>query len=71
MERQADRVTRMSWPPPWWLLLLAIMVLAAIVRLYGIAAEALWLDETTSLMLARMDVPSLLRWTANHLHPRV
>lgn len=69
MERRSDRVTRMSWPPPWWLLLLAIMALAVIVRLYGIAAEALWLDETTSLMLARMDVPSLIRWTANDIHP--
>jgi mannosyltransferase len=50
-------------------LLLGILVLAAVARLYGMARESLWLDEATSLMLARMDVPTLVEWTALDIHP--
>jgi mannosyltransferase len=49
--------------------LAAILLLALGLRLYGISAEALWLDEATSLMLARMDVPTLIQWTALDIHP--
>ena len=49
--------------------LVAILVLAVVARVYGIAVESLWLDEATSLMLARMDVPTLVKWTLLDLHP--
>ena len=45
------------------------LVLATVLRLYGISTESLWLDEATSLMLARMDAPTLVRWTALDIHP--
>jgi mannosyltransferase len=45
------------------------LILATALRLYGIANESLWLDEATSLMLARMDIPSLVQWTALDIHP--
>jgi 4-amino-4-deoxy-L-arabinose transferase-like glycosyltransferase len=49
--------------------LVALLALAAGVRLWGIARESLWLDEATSLLLARMDLRSLIAWTANDIHP--
>jgi mannosyltransferase len=38
-------------------------------RLFGIGNESLWLDEATSLILARMDLPGLVQWTAQDVHP--
>lgn len=49
--------------------LLGVGLLALALRLYGIAAESLWLDEATSLMLARMSIPTLVEWTALDIHP--
>ena len=49
--------------------LLGIVVIAVAARLYGIARESLWLDEATSLMLARMDLPELVEWTSSDVHP--
>jgi 4-amino-4-deoxy-L-arabinose transferase-like glycosyltransferase len=43
--------------------------LALGLRVYGISTEALWLDEATSLLLARMQVPTLIEWTALDIHP--
>ena len=54
---------------PEHLLLSVILVVAAVARLYGIAKESIWLDESTSLMLARMDIPTLIEWTALDIHP--
>lgn len=51
------------------LFLIATLLLAGLLRFYGIARESLWLDEATSLMLARMDVPTLIAWTALDIHP--
>jgi uncharacterized membrane protein len=51
------------------LALAGVVALAVVARLYGIASESLWLDETTSLMLARMDLAALTRWTSLDLHP--
>ncbi|MFH1085253.1 MAG: glycosyltransferase family 39 protein, partial [Chloroflexota bacterium] len=55
---------------PWPTAALAgIVLLAAAARLWGLAAESLWLDEATSLMLARMPVSELIAWTALDIHP--
>ncbi|MBC7235764.1 MAG: glycosyltransferase family 39 protein [Chloroflexi bacterium] len=51
------------------LFLPGILLLAVALRCYGLARESLWLDEATSLMLARMDVPTLIRWTSLDIHP--
>ena len=50
-------------------LLAGIALLATMARLWGISAESLWLDEATSLMLARLSVPDLVAWTAVDIHP--
>ena len=49
--------------------LVAITLLGLGLRLYGISTESLWLDEATSLTLARMDVGTLIEWTALDIHP--
>lgn len=48
---------------------LALVVVALAVRLYRLGAESIWLDEATSLFLARMDVRSLVAWTSADIHP--
>lgn len=51
--------------------LLPVMValLAALVRFWGLARESIWLDEATSIMIARMDVRTLIVWVAADIHP--
>ncbi|NLS76996.1 MAG: hypothetical protein GXY76_07030, partial [Chloroflexi bacterium] len=51
--------------------MLAVILLGAGLRLHGLAAESIWLDEATSILLARMDLPSLIRTTAQDIHPPV
>jgi len=46
-----------------------ILAVGLAVRLLGISKESLWLDEATSLMLARMPVGDLIGWTAADIHP--
>jgi 4-amino-4-deoxy-L-arabinose transferase-like glycosyltransferase len=47
--------------------LLALFALA--VRLWQIDSESIWLDEATSLFLARMNVREVIAWTAKDIHP--
>jgi len=49
--------------------LFALAALATALRLAGIAAESVWLDEATSLMLARMSLPELIKTTSLDVHP--
>lgn len=51
------------------ILLLIILLIALLARLYALGKESIWLDEATSLMLARMDLAELVRWTARDIHP--
>ncbi len=46
-----------------------VLAVALALRLWGLGRESLWLDEATSLMLARMPIPALLAWTAADIHP--
>jgi len=49
--------------------LLVLLALATALRLAGIGAESIWLDEATSLMLARMNLPELIRAASVDVHP--
>ena len=49
--------------------LVGALVVAVALRLYGIASESIWSDEAFSLMLARMDLPTLIKWTSLDIHP--
>ncbi len=52
------------------LLWLGGLLLAALaLRLWGLASESIWLDEATSIVLARMSLPDMVRWTAVDIHP--
>ncbi len=58
--------------PVAWINVLPVVGLAAlalILRLHTLGTESLWLDEATSLFLARMDIPTLTAWTAHDIHP--
>lgn len=54
---------RTQWAPA------AIVLAALILRLWSVGSESVWLDEATSIWLAKMDVPNLVRWTAVDIHP--
>jgi mannosyltransferase len=38
-------------------------------RVYGLGSESIWLDEATSIYLAKMSIADLIRWTAVDIHP--
>jgi len=49
---------------------LALVVLGgALLRFVGLGKESIWLDEATSLMIARMDLSSVVAWAAADIHP--
>jgi mannosyltransferase len=56
-----------TWP--LGLILALPLLLGVATRLWGIGVESLWLDEATSLILAHMDLPGLVQWTAQDIHP--
>lgn len=49
--------------------LIAIVLLAFALRVYQLDAQSLWYDEGVTAMVARTDLPSLTRWTANDIQP--
>lgn len=76
-ECEPGLVTKMMDRPqpaaaPWrrmkpWLLL--ILLCGALLRLYGLSAESVWLDEATSILLGQEDIASMVRATAQDIHP--
>ncbi len=46
-----------------------ILLCGFALRLYRLGVNSLWYDETVSLLLARADIPELLRHTAGDIHP--
>jgi len=40
-----------------------------LLRFAGLGEESIWLDEATSLIIARMDLPSVIAWAAADVHP--
>jgi 4-amino-4-deoxy-L-arabinose transferase-like glycosyltransferase len=64
MALMINRILRARWTAP------ALLALAALaVRLWQIGSESIWLDEATSLFLARKDVLDVIAWTAKDIHP--
>ena len=49
--------------------LVVVLCAALALRLYGLGSESIWLDEATSIVLARMNIPGLIEWTAVDIHP--
>lgn len=60
----AKKAARATWIAP-----AALFLLALAVRMWRIGAESLWLDEATSLFLARKPVLDVIAWTAKDIHP--
>lgn len=58
----------MKWRGARWTLV-AVLLLAFGLRLYRLAADSLWYDETVSLHLAGKEVPALVAHTAGDIHP--
>ena len=49
---------------------LALVALGAgILRFVGLARESIWLDEATSIIIARMNWSSVVAWAAGDIHP--
>ncbi len=50
-------------------LLVLIVLCGSLLRFAGLGNESIWLDEATSILIARMDLPSVVVWTAADIHP--
>ncbi len=50
-------------------LLVLIVLGGTLLRFAGLGNESIWLDEATSILIARMDLPSVVAWTAADIHP--
>jgi len=64
------RAQCLAWAAPtsslWPFLLLFV---AGLVRFVGLGRESIWLDEVTSLQIARLDPRSIVEWAAADVHP--
>src|SRR5581483_3105755 len=56
-ERSADFLNRFGV----WIVLVAVTALGAVLQLHAITAKSLWLDEGSSITMARLDWFNLLR----------
>ena len=50
-------------------LVLLPLLIGAVLRLHGLGAESIWLDEATSILLGQSDIPTLIRTAAQDIHP--
>jgi uncharacterized membrane protein len=48
---------------------LAVTLLGLLLRFVELGSESIWLDEVTSIIIARMDLPSVVAWAAGDIHP--
>jgi mannosyltransferase len=49
---------------------LALVVLVgSLLRFVGLGKESIWLDEATSIIIARMNLTSVVAWAAGDIHP--
>jgi len=59
-----------QWPTRTRVVLFALVVLVAgLVRFVGLGKESIWLDEATSILIGRMNLPSVVAWAAADIHP--
>ncbi len=49
--------------------LVVLVLLACGLRLYRLDVQSLWYDEGVTAQVARLDIPELVRWTANDIQP--
>ena len=61
-DRPQDNAIAKAW-------MVLILLVAALLRLHGLAEESIWLDEATSILLAQERLPDLIRATAQDIHP--
>ncbi|MEM4724622.1 MAG: glycosyltransferase family 39 protein [Candidatus Hadarchaeum sp.] len=67
---EASRAEVKQLPIPTRVGLLVLIVLLGFAwRFVGLAKESIWLDEVTSLIIARMDLRSEIAWAAADIHP--
>jgi mannosyltransferase len=73
--RYTSSLSRLSAPgrqieghrlPAW---LVPILAGGALLRFVGLGKESIWLDEATSLIIARMNLSSVVAWAAADVHP--
>ena len=69
VKQQADCGRRGQLARSTGLALAGVLAVALALRLWGLGRESLWLDEATSLRLARMSIHDLLVHTAFDVHP--
>jgi len=50
-------------------LLMLIVLGGTVLRFAGLGKESIWLDEATSVIIARMDLSSVVAWAAGDIHP--
>lgn len=62
-------LTRVRWCTGNAACLLLIVVLAGVLRFWGLGAESLWLDEATSLVVADNPPAVVVTLTAEDIHP--
>lgn len=53
----------------WWLVFLVIIILALLVRLYGLTKASIWHDEGFTAMLAARDWSNIWQGSARDVHP--
>jgi mannosyltransferase len=46
-----------------------IVLVGSLSRFMGLGRESIWLDEATSIIIARMNLPSVVAWAAGDIHP--
>jgi mannosyltransferase len=50
-------------------LFILILLGGTLLRFAGLGKESIWLDEATSILIARLNLPSVVAWTAADIHP--
>ena len=53
--------------PAWGLS--GIVLIGTLLRFAGLGQESIWLDEVTSIIIARMPLSSVVAWAAGDIHP--
>lgn len=51
------------------LIVALIVLVGSILRCAGLGKESIWLDEATSIIIARMNLSSVVAWAAGDIHP--
>ena len=46
-----------------------VLLGAGLLRFVGLGRESIWLDEATSLLIARLGLPAVVAWAAGDIHP--